>query len=262
MQRLRNILSRYPRLKALLRALWRSLRSLVDRPQGLPPISYSEVSRELIRTCVGKDNPTILDIGCNDGGTTLWLLEIFQNPTIYCFEPDPRAIARFKAQVSRRSSVTLLELALSDRDGTIEFYQSGGHNDKQQLEAMPQGWDLSGSIRQPRRHPTVNPWVTFDQKITVTTSTLDTVCEQHGIGSIDFIWMDVQGAAIDVFRGVANALRSTRFIYTEYSNKELYRDQFNLQKLVKHLKDLTIVVRYPGDVLLRDRQPSSGKPRR
>lgn len=150
MQLLRKILTRFPRLKILLKFLWYRL-------QGTPPVSYSEISKELIRECVAKEDPTILEIGCNDGGQTLWFLEIFENPKIYCFEPDPRALARFKTKVGQRSNVSLFEIALSDHNGEVIFYQSGGQRNEEQANAMTKGWDLSGSIKQPKEHLTVYP---------------------------------------------------------------------------------------------------------
>lgn len=94
----------------------------------------------------------------------------------------------------------------------------------------------------------------FDKTLVVNATTLDAWCDRHGIGTIDFIWMDVQGAEIDVFRGGTNSLPKPRFIYTEYNNKELYKGQFNLTQLMKYLKDFAVLVRYPGDVLLRNKK--------
>ena len=90
-------------------------------------------------------------------------------------------------------------------------------------------------------------------------STLDTWCDKHDIREIDFIWMDVQGAEIDVFKGGVNTLSKTRFIYTEYSDRELYEGQWNLRKMMKLLKDFDIAIRYPGDVLLKNKK-LVGKP--
>ena len=39
-----------------------------------------------------------LDIGANDGSTTLSFLKEFANVKIYAFEPDPRAAAKFKTR--------------------------------------------------------------------------------------------------------------------------------------------------------------------
>lgn len=245
MQVVRKILAPFPRSKKFLRSVYYLLR-------GEPPVSYSEISKDLIRECVGKEDPIILDIGCNNGSKSLWFFEIFKNPKVYCFEPEPRAIARFKAKVGRHPNINLFEIALCDHNGEIEFFQSNGYRNNEDKTWIPEGWDLSGSIRQPKEHLVVHPWVKFGQKIVVTASTLDTWCDKHGIEEIDFIWMDVQGAEIDVFRGGKNSLRKTRFIYTEYSNEELYKGQFDLKQLMKYLKDFAVVVRYPADVLLRN----------
>jgi len=200
---------------------------------------------------VGKEDPTILEIGCNDGSHTLWFFEIFKNPKVYCFEPEPRAIQRFKEKVGNHPNVQLFEIALSDRRGETVFHQSGGSH-KQRTD-----WDLSGSIRKPKDHLHAYPWVTFDQTITVKTDTLDAWCNEHGIEHIDFIWMDVQGAEVDVFRGGKETLKNTRVIYTEYSNQELYEGQLSLKLLMKkYLQKFKILIRYRSDVLLTQKKAS------
>lgn len=237
-------------ISALSRGLRNQAKTLCDRVQGIPPISPSKISKELIQACVGRDDPTILEIGCNDGGHSLWLLDLFSNPTVYCFEPDPRAIARFKKTVGRRANVTLFEMAISDHDGEVAFHQSAGERDEKQAAAMPEGWDLSGSIRRPKDHLVAHPWVKFDRTIQVATSTLDSWSAKHRVGPVDFIWMDVQGAEIDVFRGGMETIARTRFLYTEYGAREFYEGQGTLRQLMKRLAGFRILVRYPGDVLL------------
>lgn len=243
----KNLLAPFPRLSKL----WQAGSA---RLQGMPPVAHSKITKELIRECVGKEDPTILDIGSNDGSHGLWFFEIFKNPKVYCFEPDPRAIARFKANVGDRPNIKLFEMALCDRVGEIAFYQSSGQRNEGEAQHMPEGWDLSGSIRQPKQHLVVHPWVKFEQKVTVAASTLDTWCAEQGIGPIDFIWMDVQGAEMDVFKGGTKALTKTRFLYTEYSNQELYQGQVHLKNLMKYLETFQVLVRYPGDVLFRHMQ--------
>jgi FkbM family methyltransferase len=247
MQVLRQMLDRFPWLKKQLNSLY----SIIMR---LPRVSHSKITKDLIRECVSKTDPTILEIGCNDGGNTLWFLEIFKTPKVYCFEPDPRAIVRFKTKVGQRSNVNLFEIAVSDKNGDITFYQSGGLRYDELAKTPYEDWDGSGSIRRPKDHLTREPRITFKQSITVKTVTLDTWCNEHNIECIDFIWMDVQGAEIDVFRGGINTLAKTRFIYTEYANTELYKGQYTLKQLLKHLKNFDVLIRYPGDVLLRNKQ--------
>jgi FkbM family methyltransferase len=249
MQFLKTIIAPFPRAKMLAK-------SIIARAQGLPPITFADITKERIREYVGKDNPVILEIGCNDGTHTLWFLEAFRAPHVYCFEPDPRAITRFKAKVGQRKEVQLFEIALSDRDGEITFYQSSGKPEEEFAGTSANdidSWDQSGSIRPPKEHLEAFPWVTFDQNITVPTTTLDAWCEAHGIEAIDFIWMDVQGAEIDVFRGGAKALANTRFLYTEYSTRQLYNGQFTLKQLLGYLQNFELLVRYQSDILLKNK---------
>ncbi|MDH3647058.1 MAG: FkbM family methyltransferase [Gammaproteobacteria bacterium] len=200
---------------------------------------------------MGKNDPVILEIGCNDGEDTLGFLQVFDNPKIYCFEPDPRAYRRFKQQLGHRLNVRIFNIALSDRNGEITFYQSGG-NIGDFVQERPEGWDLSGSIYKPKNHSKMLPGISFPAEIQVPTKTLDTWCEEQSINSIDFIWMDVQGAERSVLSGGAVTLRKTRYLYTEYSNHELYEGQASLQEILDHLSTFTLVTRYPGDILLKN----------
>jgi 2-O-methyltransferase len=231
----------------------RCLNWLSDRLNGLPPPTTGSITKERIAEFVGKPDPVILEIGCNDGGNTLWFLEIFENPKVYCFEPEPRAIERFKHKVGDRPNVTLVEMAISDRTGTTQFYRSDGQRSAESRERLPRGWDLSGSIRKPKDHLRIHPWIKFEEQITVSTSTLDEWVERQRLETIDFIWMDVQGAERDVIQGAKRTLARTRHLYTEYGAYELYEGQASLVGLVNMLPEFRLVTRYRGDVLFANR---------
>src|ERR1700676_4003626 len=66
---------------------------LFDRSRGL---TKTPLKQEGIKGLVGKQDPTILEIGCNDGNDTMAFLRAMPQAKIFCFEPDPRAIARFR----------------------------------------------------------------------------------------------------------------------------------------------------------------------
>jgi FkbM family methyltransferase len=215
------------------------------------------ISEDELKSCIGKDNPIILDIGCNDGSHTLWFLRLFPAATVYSFEPDPRALARFKTLVGNDRRIHLSDIAISDNDGVAEFYQSNGSRDERTLAAFPDGWDLSGSLRPPKLHLEEHPWVTFDSKIHVRTKMLDSWNAGVGLEEIDLIWMDVQGAEGDVFAGGKNTLERTKYVYTEYSNKELYEGQLDLPRIQLALSNFTLVQRYACDVLLKNNRIDS-----
>lgn len=233
-------------LKRLLRPyIPNYIRQFLYQARGvaITPLTHGEIAN-----LVGRPDPTIVEIGCNDGTDTLAFLEAMPMATIYCFEPDPRAILRFKQNLgSRFERVSFSEIAISDRNGTIAFHMSGSG------PVPAEGWDASGSIRAPKYHLLDHPNVTFGKIITVKTRTLDDWCAEHAVTNIDFLWMDVQGAEGDVIAGAMETLRRTRFLYTEYSNNELYEGQLPLRRLLALLPSFKVLRRYPCDVLLRNR---------
>jgi FkbM family methyltransferase len=224
--------------------LRRWIRTAFYRARG---ITTERLTHETVAALIGKPDPIILEIGCNDGNDTLGFLRAIPRPTIYCFEPDARAIARFKARMGPElGKVNLIEVAISDRAGQIEFHASDGGD-------LPEGWDQSGSIRRPKNHTKANSWVKFEKTVSVNTCRLDDWCADSGVTTVDFIWMDVQGAEGDVIGGGAKTLQATRYLYTEYSNDELYEGQLSLKGLLARLPAFEVVRRYPGDVLLKNK---------
>ncbi|MER9256728.1 FkbM family methyltransferase [Mesorhizobium sp. M0598] len=213
------------------------------------PISSLKVHRHIV-SLLQKTDPVVLDIGCNDGTDTRRFLSLCPKAQLYCFEPDPRAAARFKKNMNPYlDKVKLFEIALSNRNGTIDFHPSNG-------EGSAEEWDQSGSIRRPKNHLVEHAWVRFDRPMSVETRRLDDWCSEANLKKIDFIWMDVQGAESDVIAGGRQTLSNTRFIYTEYSDHELYEGQLSLQAILDLLPSFELLTRYPrgveGDVLLRN----------
>jgi 2-O-methyltransferase len=232
---------------------------VIDDSTTLPPITSGRYDLAQLPLLILNDKPVILDIGCNDGTHTSQFLKLFKNATVFSFEPDPRAQKRFKEQVTDPRA-TLFEMAISAEDGMVDFHVSGGLPRATELRArFPDGWDQSGSIRTPKKHLEVHPWCKFDQTIRIKTMRLDTWSEANHIGLIDFIWADVQGAEIDLITGGRNTLMRTCYLYTEYSNDELYEGQLNLRALLDLLPDFEVVYRFDNDVLLKNKiiEPTS-----
>jgi 2-O-methyltransferase len=219
-----------------------------------PPVSPGELDRLYLKQLLGADAALILEIGANDGTHTSRFLTDFPSATIYAFEPDPRASAKFKARV-HEPRAHLFECAIGAKDGEAKFHVSSGLPDGMPMNEQkdyPLGWDQSGSLRAPKRHTTVWPWVKFETKIKVAVKRLDTWANEYGIKTVDLIWADVQGAEGDLIAGGKNTLARTRFLFTEYSNDGLYKGQPTLARLVKLLPNFSIVRRYPGDVLFKN----------
>ena len=177
--------------------------------------------------------PRILEIGCNDGTDTL-LLAAIPDVELYCFECDPRPIARFQANEQMPARVQLFQYALGAADGKASFHQSGGTTQGAHL----QDWDLSGSLKQPVGHKERHKWCNFDRTIEVEVRTLDSWAKQFIPDLVvDFIWLDVQGAEGDVFAGGTETLKRTHYVYTEFNDwkKPLYEGDLNLSQTLAAL---------------------------
>jgi FkbM family methyltransferase len=227
------------------------LKQALQRLRGLPPVMPGQFALEELPALLNRSDPVILEIGCNDGTHTLKFLELFAHARVYAFEPDARARKRFHATVND-ARVALFATAVGATDGVTAFYPSAGAPDAQWAARLPEGWDMSGSIRAPKEHRQLHPWCEFGAAVEVPVTRLDTWAAQHVADRVDFIWADVQGAETDLIAGAHATLGKTRYFYTEYSNMELYAGQAKLTTLLKMLPDFEVVRRYQGDVLLRN----------
>jgi 2-O-methyltransferase len=88
---------------------------------------------------------------------------VMPQATIFAFEPDPRAIAKFRDAITSKK-VHLHECAIGAVNGNISFHQSSG---AEHLTGYGEGWNQSGSIRRPNTHLKVWPRVKFEKQITV-----------------------------------------------------------------------------------------------
>lgn len=191
-----------------------------------------------------------IEVGANDGSDTRRLLDAFPAMTIECFEPDARAIALWRRAV-RDDRAKLHECAIGAIDGLTSFFMSSGAPQGREHE-FPEGWHLSGSIRRPTGHLDAHPWCEFPTEAEVTVRSLDSWSKELRIRAVDFIWADVQGAERDLIEGGLNTLRRTRFLYTEYSEDELYEGQRGLKELLEMLPGWSIHTQFSGDVLLQN----------
>ncbi len=205
----------------------------------------TELSAADIAHLVGCSNPLILEVGANCGQSTLTFIDQMPMATIHCFEPDPRAIAKFKLLVNN-PQIHLIEAAVGADSGFVMFNQSSG------AEAQhPSGWDHSGSIRKPKSHLETWPWVKFEKQIPVPLITLDEWCLINDVHHVDFIWADVQGAESDLILGAQSILQRTKYFYTEFSDDEWYEGQINFDVLNALMENLGFKVlhKFKNDVL-------------
>lgn len=160
-----------------------------------------------------KENqlPLIFDIGANIGQTAEEYLSLFENPQIYCFEPDPSTFGKLHELFQNDNKIKCHQLAFNDQAGVGDFFIMGENS----------GWS-SMLQENPNSFTPKNM-----NSIKVNTSTVDLFCENNEIEYIDILKIDIQGAELKALQGAQTMLEQhkIRYIYTEADFADLYLDQ-------------------------------------
>jgi FkbM family methyltransferase len=235
--RLTGELERNPSFEACREMSWR-VRQNIER-QALSVAQWPLQIKEWVQQTFCHRGPkTFLELGAHRGTDTAWMAEI-PDVTIHAFEPDPRN------HQSPPHNVTLHRAAIAERDGPGSLILS--------REGWGQEWTYSSSIKRPKNHLHRFP-VTFGEAVEVELVALDTFYRQRGLDVIDFIWADIQGAEGEMIRGGQQTLAHTRYLFTEYSDDELYENQVTLREILEMLPDFRVIELWSDDVLLENRR--------
>jgi 2-O-methyltransferase len=184
-----------------------------------------------------RGSKTFIQIGSHEGRDTDWMAAL-PDVTVHAFEPDPRNRQR------PRSNVVEIRAAIAASDGHSSFVLSERGWDRE--------WTQSSSLRRPKNHLSRYP-VTFGDVIGVPTMALDTYAASKGLTTVDLVWAEVQGAEGDMIAGGGNTLSNTRYLYTQYSDGEMYEGQVTLGEILARLPEFRVVELWPEYVLLENR---------
>ena len=188
---------------------------------------------QLIKELINKDDPLIVEIGAHYGEDTLRFLETFPNANIHCFEPDDRNI-KILNQTVIDERVIIYQLALSNQKGKVRFYKSFT---EYKTNSVPEKYDFisiddyQNNLLHNSGSSSIKKGYTncLSEKYYVQTIRFDDWYNNNKIGTIDFVWIDVQGAEYEVIEGMGAAIKTISYIWMEYGEDEyngaLSRDQ-------------------------------------
>lgn len=235
----------FDRLTGLLRAD-RSLQACLAMSQWVRaklhhdkrtlPQKPGEIRQWIEQRFAMRGTKVFLELGAHQGTDTAWLARI-PDVAVHAFEPDPRNYP------TAAGNVIVNRMAVCDQDGRRPFVLSA--------QGWGREWTYSSSLKRPKNHLLHYP-VTFGDAIEVETVRLDTYCRRHVPGVVDLIWADVQGAEEEMVRGGLETLARTRYLYTEYSDLELYEGQATLAQLLAMLPAFRVIELWDDNVLLEN----------
>jgi FkbM family methyltransferase len=179
------------------------------------------------------DIKNILDIGALDLAQSFEILEVFPHANVFAFEPCPENFEKCKQNLtnSGKENIKLYEMALGNSTGKIKFYPmdqtNPGASSKYKLmntETLDRVWN--------------GRWIHYQYtEVEVQEDTLDNWKNQNDVGKIDLIWIDVQGAELDVFKGGIETLKDVKVILSEAGLDPYYEGQSLKPEIDKFLEE-------------------------
>jgi len=187
-----------------------------------------DIEFELLLLLKKDQVSTVFDIGACEAEDSIRYSSLFPNSKVFAFEPrqDNLAIGKASIKKYKRENIILENIALSNKNGTAEFFLSEGEPGNLKNS---EDWDFgnkSSSLLPPseemKKH---TAWLKFDNKIEVTTMRLDDYVKAKNVSSIDFAHIDVQGAELMVLEGAGDFIKRIKLVWMEVEAVELYKNQ-------------------------------------
>jgi FkbM family methyltransferase len=198
-------------LKGVLRdpkILWRILTS--------QPISTIDIN--LIMDLLPSD-PIIIEAGAADGSDSEKFLEIKEGAKLYCFEPNPNLFEKLYEKLENRARCFGIALGPPGVD-FVDLWVTPNAD--------------SSSILAPTEHINYFPKVRFSaQPIKVESVTLDEIVNRHKISKVDLLWLDLQGAEIEILEsGAIKTLEITSAVHIEVCRVPMYQGACTLREVI------------------------------
>ena len=218
---------------------------------------------ERLSHIINKINPeeilTILDIGSMDAWESINLAKMFNEATVYAFEPVKANFEICEHNVEQQtekiqSRIHLQRIALNDQTGPMTFWELDD------VAAAKRG-NLNRGIgsKYQLMNPDMQPWEYNAQRlVTVVGYRLVDWCRENNIDCIDAIWMNVCGSELDVLRGADTILDNIQFIITKAGLKPYYYGHNMKTDIDQYLKKhgfiewvpaRRIIYKYDADVI-------------
>lgn len=155
----------------------------------------------------GYQEPTIFDVGANEGSYTKDILSVNRNAQVFAFEPHPETYRRLSSNLAGINGVTTVNAACGSAPGRLVLYDHAG------LAGSGHASLHAGVIEEIHKDES-------NQNI-VNVIKLDSFATEHGISIIHLLKIDTEGHELEVLKGAANLLRENRIKAVQFEFNEM-----------------------------------------
>jgi FkbM family methyltransferase len=170
----------------------------------------------------GCKRPTILDVGANVGETIDKFAYIFPDARIVGVEANPALFAQLESKYRCTHEVSLLDCAVSDKEGEAEFFLNDNHG---MSSLLPWRSDSDNACR-------------AKGTVKVRCRTLDCIAAGLDIEDISILKLDIQGGELRAIRGASRLMAANKIkvVFSEvwFSDKD-YQSQPDFCDIRRHL---------------------------
>jgi len=201
--------------------------------------TFNQIGLDIVRVSKSPKNAlvglcrlpirSVIDVGASRGQFARRISKLFPDAHIFCFEPLPdpfKELGKWAESQNRR--VKIFNVALGDREGSVEMFSH--------LEHSPS----SSLLRTTEICERLYPFTRKQTSIMVKLTTLDMVIANLSEPLVPdvLIKLDVQGYEDHVIRGGAETFRQARACILEVCLDRLYENQANFKDILFLLYDL------------------------
>lgn len=207
-------------------------------------ISAKDIDKNYLNELINNTSPIIIDIGCYNGQDTFEFASIMPNAIIFAIEADSRSREMFENSIANasteiRSRIHLLpQFAISDKVEEATWFAC--ESDIRRFDNYNYTYSAASSLATPKYQLTISPDLYYRQE-KVWTMPLDIflpvfIANVPDPKCIDLVWADVNGAERELIHGGFKTLVNyTKYLYIEFSDKELFENQITKQEIIDTL---------------------------
>lgn len=190
---------------------------------------FTEYINHYIKTPI----KTIFDIGSRDLEEGIQFSKFYPDAQVYSIEANPEQKKICENRVKLYKNIYFHSIAFSSVVGNIDFY-AVVNEELQKLphETKAPDANIGGSsiyghddsyIKSVEKEDGI--FRCSEKKYTIPSTTFDKFCIENRIKEIDAIWIDCQGADLEIFKSGLEILKNTKIIHTEVQYKTMYKNQ-------------------------------------